>query len=118
MRNIFDKIDIMKDLEILGSHIYLANFDKLVENKDRMFAFVWPDEGQFVNKKWIFNEEHKNKFEPLLIDIQSTNAMLIVYNALDKQENKDKFKRMISKNRGTFGTIIEFCWSKVSYKTI
>lgn len=49
----------------------------------------------------------------VLIDRLTADAVLICYNALEKQENRDKFERMISHSFNRFQRLVNFCWKHV-----
>ena len=77
---------------------------------------VWPDEGVFDDQgNWVFNDKHKKNeedpesidFEPLMIDATSAAMILVLYDTLQEQKNKDKLERWVSEHRGLFGRIFE-----------
>jgi hypothetical protein len=78
--------------------------------------FVWPDEGDFdEDGLWEFNEEHAD-FDPLWVDPTTASALVLVYEALEKEATREKFEHMIAQHRGTFGLTVEFAWKHVSPK--
>jgi hypothetical protein len=94
--------------------VVLADFNALqhmVENHAGQ-AFVWPDEGSFVDGIWRFNDAHAGQYEPLWIDPTTASLMVKVHAALIRPENKVKFERWVSKGRGQFGYMVEFCWKR------
>lgn len=90
----------------------MSLLEQMVKTRQGM-CFVWPDEGKETLLGFTFNEDHKG-FEPLFIDIQSANAIVLVHSALSTV-NKNRFRKMVEDNRGSFATILEFSWSKVSW---
>lgn len=81
-------------------------------------AFVWPDEGSFVGQKWKFNEAHEKEFEPLWVDPTTAKMLVMVYDALQNPEIKDKFAEWIAKGRGHFGALVEKGWSLVKWNGV
>lgn len=118
-----------------GFQIEFASIERILDWQS-FTAFVWPDEGKFGPRGgWKFNAAHGGgqheqdedllgpefaeecgliKYEPLFIDLTTANMLKTVYRALEKQENKDKFARMIAKDRGSFGYLVEKSWEIVS----
>lgn len=58
--------------------------------------FTWPGEVESM--------------EPMLVDMTTANAVLTCYDALTKQENREKFERMIMASRAQFLKVVEICW--------
>lgn len=86
----------------------LASFETLKEAASgNAKVFVWPDEGEFKGQTWHFNDAHRGKFEPLLIDKISADMMIAAHDAISKPENQQKFEDWIGKGRGHFGAMWE-----------
>ena len=99
-----------------GFRVVLANITNLKSIKTRGYSsFVWPDEGEFKGDKFVFNKAHC-EYQPLGIDIVSANMLLTVYGALQRDKSRNKFKRMVSKNRATFAQLIDFGWNHTTRK--
>ena len=94
----------------------LATFDRLKAVRDRrQFAeFVWPDE--YWNDEGILfskmTHEPDIEVEPLLVDMQTANCMMTVYDALN-EKNQAKFRDWVGKTRAHFGRLVELSWSAV-----
>lgn len=73
---------------------------------------VWPDEGG-MGDKWIFNDEHAGKFEPLWVDPTTANLMVKVHDAC-KPANQEKMADWIAKSRAHFGKMVELSWDSVA----
>lgn len=98
-----------------GARIVWASFEclQLIVATHLALAFVWPDEGQFRPcGHFQFNEDHAG-FEPLLVDPTTAQAVTVVFDALQKDANREKAQAWIGKDRGHFGAMVNFCWSKV-----
>ncbi len=105
-----------QEAKFKGFRVVHANLNNLKSIRTRGYSsFVWPDEGEFKGDTFVFNEVHK-EFEPLGIDLVSANMLLTVYGALQRDKSKNKYKRMISKNRATFVQLIQFGWDKTKRK--
>ena len=99
----------------------LASFDKLeaIVRQRTGMAFVWPDEGAFQQEAcveppdmvWRFNEPHAD-FEPLWVDPSTANLMLQVHGALTRADLRQRLVERVGRDRGAFGQLVEFCWSK------
>ncbi len=76
-------------------------------------SFVWPNEGEFVEDGWKFSAECRD-FQPLWIDPTSAKLLVDVHDKLGKEENQQKFRDMISDDRGTFGFLVEESWKLVA----
>lgn len=48
-----------------------------------------------------------------IVDIQTANVVMLVYNALSNEQNKAKFQRMIKASYNQFIKIVDFCWKQV-----
>lgn len=48
-----------------------------------------------------------------IVDMQTANVVMLVYNALSSEENKQKFQRMIKAGYNQFIKIVDFCWKQV-----
>lgn len=70
-------------------------------------AFVWPHDEEA--------ELLSGEFDPLIVDMLTARAMVAVYDALSP-ENQAKFAAQVADNRGYFGQLVDFCWSRVSLK--
>lgn len=79
-------------------------------------AVVWPDEGQFVGKKWHFNGKHHD-FQPLVIDRITAGAMLSVHNAVNG-DNKAKFADWVQRGRGHFAHMHNLSMERVSFSFV
>lgn len=77
----------------------LASFEKLKEIVDR---------GQY--KEFVWSEEEET---PLLVDVQTANCLLVVYEVLSTEELRTKFKKMVCTNKLNFCRLVEFCWKQV-----
>jgi hypothetical protein len=90
----------------------LCDFDLIDEPTGEPLQFVWPNEGEMKNGEFSFNEEHKD-FEPLFIDKQTQNLLIIGFSKL-KPEIREKGLLSIQKSRTKFVRIIEVFWKKVA----
>lgn len=101
------------------AHCHLASFDLLREmvEKKCSLAFVWADEGEFnEDGLWVFNQEHAEKFEPLLVDFNTANMLCLLHDAMNP-DNQQKFKDFINNDdRGRFGQLVEMGWSRTTYR--
>jgi len=70
-------------------------------NEDRYGYFVW--------------DSDEPEFEPLLIDMGTARIMVLVYEAIN-EKNKETFVRQIADNRGYFGRMADFAWSKATFR--
>jgi hypothetical protein len=101
---------------ISPSSVVLASYEGLKNVCTSGYAaFVWPDEGDFTDSKWRFNEAHEGQFEPLLIDKVTANAMVTVHDALNAA-NQAKFEDWVGRHRGNFANLVEMTWERVSPK--
>ena len=100
--------------------VVVAAFDQLeaIVRQRTGMAFVWPDEGAFEAEPgeppgavWRFNEQHA-EFEPLWVDPSTASLMLQVHGALTRAELKTRLVERVGRDRGAFGQLVEFCWSK------
>lgn len=111
--------------------IVFADIQRIL-NWEPFMAFVWPDEGKFTGAgRWQFNEAHggdlpnpefytedteegpRPKFEPLFIDRTTAGMLKSIYSAFQKETSREKFIRMLAKDRGSFAYLIEWGWSCV-----
>lgn len=101
---------------VSDDHVLYASLDTLREivASHNAKAFVWPDEGVFVDGRWEFNAGHLGRFEPLLIDPTTALLLVKVHEALTEDGNKTKFARWIAHDRGSFATMLQFCWDRAS----
>lgn len=76
-------------------------------------AFVWPDEGKFVGPDFQFNTNHTG-YEPLIVDIQTANAMVTIHDALAKAGNRVKMEEWTGKGRGHFASMVEYTWRAIA----
>lgn len=76
-------------------------------------AFVWPNEGEFSDSGWKFNDTCQD-FQPLWVDPTNANLLVKVHDRLEKTENQQKFQSMIADDRGTFGFLVEESWKLVA----
>ncbi len=84
----------------------LENLQKIV--KEHSFhLFVWECEGTFAKMNFNFNSKFKD-FSPILVDVQTANMLLTVYEAL---KNKQEFEAIIKRSRYQFAKMVEFGWS-------
>ena len=105
----------------IGYCAVVASFDKLeaIVRQRTGMAFVWPDEGAFQQEAgdeppgmvWRFNEQHAD-FEPLWVDPSTANLMLQVHGALTRADLRQRLVERVARDRGAFGQLVEFCWSK------
>ena len=102
--------------------VVVASFDKLeaIVRQRTGMAFVWPDEGAFEAEPgeppgavWRFNEQHA-EFEPLWVDPSTANLMLQVHDALTRADLRARLVERVALDRGAFGQLVEFCWSRAS----
>ncbi len=103
--------------------VVVASFDQLeaIVRQRTGMAFVWPDEGAFQQEAgveptgtvWRFNEPHAD-FEPLWVDPSTANLMLQVHGALTRADLRQRLVERVGRDRGAFGQLVEFCWSKAS----
>lgn len=56
--------------------------------------------------------EFGGNFKGTIIDMQTANMLVTVYNAMRKKEHKEKFNRML-KHFSTFDRLVSFGWSQV-----
>jgi hypothetical protein len=96
-----------------------AQLEGIVRQRTGM-AFIWPDEGAFEADPgdppatiWRFNEQHAD-FEPLWVDPSTANLMLQVHGALTRTDLRARLVERVARDRGTFGQLVEFCWSKAT----
>lgn len=79
-------------------------------DKGMMKKFVWPDEGEFINGQFIFNDEsEKLGLEPLIIDQFTASAAIQVFDAL-KGEIQQKVDVFIAKDRVGMARFINKVW--------
>ncbi|MCH8476132.1 MAG: hypothetical protein LAT55_13000 [Opitutales bacterium] len=103
--------------------VEVASFEKLnaiADGTHGPMAFVWPDEGSFNRAgEWGFNDKHP-QFQPLMIDKTSASMLIAVYERLSKPENAEKLRRMVVKDRGSFGAVFEIAARavKISFGTV
>lgn len=100
--------------------VVIASFDRLrAIARDRTgMAFVWPDEGAFEQSYpeeptvtvWRFNEQHDG-FEPLWIDPTTASLLLRVHDGLSRAAVQERLRERVGRDRGTFGQVVELCWS-------
>jgi len=78
---------------------------KIVDNK-AYEEVTWPDV--------IFTPEPEDRedHEGMIIDMQTANMLLTVYNALGKPESKLKFERMLT-TYTDFMKLVDFGWKQV-----
>ena len=81
-----------------------AQLEAIVRRRTGM-AFVWPDEGTF---------EADPRDEPTATDPSTANLMLQVHGALTRTELRQRLVERVALDRGAFGQLVEFCWSKAS----
>ena len=55
----------------------------------------------------------KGSDNDLIVDVQSCNALLTVYDALKEENNKEKFKKQLQKMQ-TLERLLKFSWDKVA----
>jgi hypothetical protein len=101
--------------------VVVASFDLLraIARDKTGMAFVWPDEGSFEEVAcpdeqtvavWRFNQQHEG-FEPLWIDPTTASLLLRLHDALSRVEVQERLRERVGRDRGTFGQIVELCWS-------
>jgi hypothetical protein len=54
-----------------------------------------------------------NKGGKIRVDLQTANALMVVYNALSSSSAKEKFERMVNNSKADFIRVVDFVWSKV-----
>jgi cytochrome c556 len=92
----------------------MASFEALAEAANgNARVFVWPDEGEFRGKTWHFNDQHRDEFEPLLIDQVTASMMKTLHDALN-ETNQAKFKDWVGKGRGHFAKLWEITEKRVT----
>jgi len=76
--------------------------------------YKFPDIDYTKTNEELENEitEYGSELKGSIIDVQTVNALLTVYNAMNEEHNKKKFERMLL-NYSTFEKLISFCWSHV-----
>jgi len=52
-------------------------------------------------------------YEPLLVDVQTASAMVLVHDALN-EGNQVKFEEEVAKSRGSFGRMVDFTWKHIT----
>lgn len=62
-----------------------------------------------VNYQYIYPE----KGGKMMIDAQTANMLLLVYDKLTREDMKDKFKRMLTTSKITLLKVVDFGWKKV-----
>lgn len=60
----------------------------------------------------IYNQEDFSAEDAKIIDIQTANVLIKVYNTMKEQKNKEKFERMLKTWNG-FEKLIDFAWKCV-----
>lgn len=105
--------------KMVGRHkgwpVVFASFGEVLAIKEKagLKCFVWPDEGEFVNGKFVFNHQHQD-FEPLMIDVQTANLLVKTYKVI-APHNQARMRRLTAKCRGNFGMIVDVCWKHSNY---
>ena len=84
---------------------------RYVRKQRAAIRLVWPEEGQMLDGEWLFNEPHAD-FEPLLLDMTTANALLLVRDAL-KPDNQLTLDAWVAKSRGHFVGMVELAWRHV-----
>jgi hypothetical protein len=96
--------------------VRFASFQVIREIVDgqQFHAFVWPDEGHFTDDgKWVFNKEHDG-YAPMIIDMLTAKVMLTVDEAFKSSDNRQKFRRFIAADRGSFARMVQISWNAVA----
>ncbi len=73
-------------------------------------SLVWPDEGEFRGKDFVFNAEHED-FDAITLDSFTSSAIVKVYEALNA-DNQKAVEKMLKQNRVRFMKFIDFCWKQ------
>lgn len=68
---------------------------------------------QIVKEKQCQEFEWPGGDEPLLVDMQTANAMCVLHDALN-DKNKSKMRTWIGRDRVHFCRMVEIAWSAVS----
>lgn len=66
-------------------------------------------------KQIVSDHQHKKiRFEDGAIDVDgvTANMLLTVFDALSKEEAKEKFKRMLSQSTTSFMKLVDFGWKQ------
>jgi hypothetical protein len=58
------------------------------------------------------NGENENEDAGMIVDAQTANMLLAVYNAFNKEESRKKFERMLS-TYTNFQKLVDFGWKQV-----
>lgn len=95
----------LASLEVLHQMVEEGEYQRL----------VWPDEGEFINNKWQFNQDHQD-FEPLLIDVHTARLFVQAYEHFTYDSNKIKIRELIENNRGSFVFMFKKLWEIASFK--
>ncbi len=91
--------------------------DKIEERKVELKKLAL-QEGALDVLKGIVGEKGRRpiKFQngqQLTVDLQTANMLLTVYNALQKDEAKQKFENMLGSNPQSFMKLVDFGWKQV-----
>lgn len=117
--DIREELDRQREVALQLRHCHLASYEllqQMVEHTCSM-TFVWPDEGDFdTDGIFAFHEAHAH-FEPLVIDFNTANMLILLHDALNL-ENQRKFENFINgDNRGRFGQLVEMGWERTTYSS-
>lgn len=66
-------------------------------------------------KYFVWASDDRPEYEPLLVDLQTANVMMKVYDSIN-EKNQTTFREQAADNRGYFGRLVDFCWSCVEFK--
>lgn len=109
--------DHAEEMAYYLAHCEFPSMDRLRTMAEKKFseAFIWKDEGEFnEDGVFVFNEEHAH-FEPLLVDFNTANMLVLLHDALNP-ENQQKFEDFIhNDDRGRFGQLVEMGWAATTY---
>lgn len=107
-----EAVDHAENLAYYLGHCEFPSMDRLRTMVEKAFstAFVWKDEGKFnEDGVFVFNEGSAH-FEPLLVDFNTANVLVLVHDALNPV-NQRKFEDFIhADDRGRFGQLVEMSW--------
>jgi len=111
-----EAVDHAKELAYYLAHCEFPSMDRLRAMVEKKFsaAFVWKDEGEFnQDGVFVFNETNAH-FEPLLVDFNTANVLMLMHDALNPV-NQRKFENFVhADDRGRFGQLVTMAWQAVT----
>ena len=109
--------DHAAELAYYLGHCEFPSMDRLRAMAEKKFsvAFVWKDEGEF-NEEGVFTFNEANAhFEPLLVDFNTANVLILLHDAL-KPTNQRRLANFVrNDDRGRFGQLMDMGWRATTY---